>query len=304
MSSLEFRRMLASDAEEIAAIEEMTFAMPWSRKDFWAEAVNENAVYIVGTVDNKIAAYAGVWISFEEAQVTNVAVHPDYRGQGIGTKLFARLIEEVKIRGATAITLEVRPSNKAAIKLYENFGLRSVGRRKGYYLDNGEDALIMWNTDICSIKSSNESEDLTMSINQTMEDYQKSIFFPIGQKNDAYAKYFKGQSYLAPVAGKEFPIFNVTFEPGCRNNWHIHHADKGGGQMLICVGGRGYYQEWGKDPIEMTAGTVITIPANAKHWHGAAPDSWFSHLAFEIPGENPSNEWLEPVTDEEYGKLK
>ena len=143
-----------------------------------------------------------------------------------------------------------------------------------------------------------------MSTNQTMEDYQKSIFFPIGQKNDAYAKYFKGQSYLAPVAGKEFPIFNVTFEPGCRNNWHIHHADKGGGQMLICVGGRGYYQEWGKDPIEMTAGTVITIPANAKHWHGAAPDSWFSHLAFEIPGENPSNEWLEPVTDEEYGKLK
>ena len=150
MSSLkvEFRRMLASDADEIAAIEEMTFAMPWSRKDFWAEAVNENAIYIVGTVDNKVIAYAGVWISFEEAQVTNVAVHPDHRDQGIGTKLFARLIEEVKTRGVTAITLEVRPSNKAAIKLYENFGLKSVGRRKGYYLDNGEDALIMWNTNI------------------------------------------------------------------------------------------------------------------------------------------------------------
>ena len=150
MSSLkvEFRRMLASDAEEIAAIEEVTFAMPWSRKDFWTEAVNENAIYIVCTIDNKVVAYAGAWISFEEAQVTNVAVHPDYRGQSIGTKLFARLIEEVKTRGVTAITLEVRPSNKAAIKLYENFGLKSVGRRKGYYLDNGEDALIMWNTSI------------------------------------------------------------------------------------------------------------------------------------------------------------
>ena len=128
---IQFRKMLASDAEEIAAIEEMTFAMPWSRKDFWAEAVNENAIYIVGTIDNKIAAYAGVWISFEEAQVTNVAVHPDYRGQGIGTKLFAKLIEEVKTSDVTAITLEVRPSNEAAIKLYEKFGLKSVGRRKG-----------------------------------------------------------------------------------------------------------------------------------------------------------------------------
>ena len=139
-----------------------------------------------------------------------------------------------------------------------------------------------------------------MSNQMTMAEYQKTIFFPIGQKNEAYAKYFIGQSYLAPVASKEFPIYNVTFEPGCRNNWHIHHADKGGGQMLICVGGRGYYQEFGKDPVEMTPGTVITIPEGAKHWHGAAPNSWFSHLAFEIPGENPSNEWLEPVTDEEY----
>ena len=138
--------MKQEDADEIAAIEEMTFAMPWSRKDFWAEAINKNAIYIVGTIEDKIVAYAGAWISFEEAQVTNVAVHPDYRGQGIGTKLFEKLIEEVKILGATAITLEVRPSNEAAIKLYENFGLKSVGRRKGYYLDNNEDALIMWNT--------------------------------------------------------------------------------------------------------------------------------------------------------------
>ena len=116
------------------------------RKDFWAEAVNENAVYVVGLVENKVVAYGGVWISFEEAQVTNIAVHPDYRGQGIGTKLFSKLIEEIKKRNVTAITLEVRPSNESAIKLYEKFGLKSVGRRKGYYLDNNEDALIMWNT--------------------------------------------------------------------------------------------------------------------------------------------------------------
>ena len=138
--------MKQEDADEIAAIEEMTFAMPWSRKDFWAEAVNENAIYIVGLIENKVVAYPGAWISFEEAQVTNVAVHPDYRGQGIGAELFAKLIDEVKKINVTAITLEVRPSNESAIKLYEKFGLKSVGRRKGYYIDNNEDALIMWNT--------------------------------------------------------------------------------------------------------------------------------------------------------------
>ena len=145
---IEFRLMKQEDADEIAEIEEMTFAMPWSRKDFWAEAVNENAIYIVGLFENKVVAYAGAWISFEEAQVTNVAVHPDYRGQGIGAELFAKLIDEVKKINVTAITLEVRPSNESAIKLYEKFGLKSVGRRKGYYIDNGEDALIMWNTNI------------------------------------------------------------------------------------------------------------------------------------------------------------
>ena len=134
--------------------------------------------------------------------------------------------------------------------------------------------------------------------------YQKTIFFPIGKKNDAYAKYFVGQSYLAPISTEQVTFYNVTFEPKCRNNWHIHHATKGGGQMLVAVGGRGYYQEWGKAPIEMKPGDVIHIPANVKHWHGAAPDSWFSHLAFELAGENTSNEWLEAVTDEEYGKLK
>lgn len=136
------------------------------------------------------------------------------------------------------------------------------------------------------------------------EKYQQSIFFPIGKPNDAFAKYFVGQSYLAPISTEQVTFFNVTFEPGCRNNWHIHHAEKGGGQMLVAVGGRGYYQEWGKAPVEMNPGDVIHIPANTKHWHGAAPGSWFSHLAFEIEGENTSNEWLEAVSNEEYSKLK
>lgn len=134
--------------------------------------------------------------------------------------------------------------------------------------------------------------------------YQNTIFFPIGAPNDGYAQYFVGQSYLAPLSTTQVPIFNVTFEPGCRNNWHIHHAQKNGGQMLVCVGGRGYYQEWGKEAVPMTPGTVINIPPNVKHWHGAAPDSWFSHLAIEVPGENPSAEWLEAVDAETYGKLK
>ncbi len=132
--------------------------------------------------------------------------------------------------------------------------------------------------------------------------YQKTIFFPIGEENP-YGQFFVGQSYLAPLSTRQVPVFNVTFEPGCRNNWHVHHATAGGGQMLLCVGGRGWYQEWGKAPVEMTPGTVVNIPANVKHWHGAAADSWFSHLAVEVAGENTSNEWLEPVSEEEYQKL-
>ena len=133
--------------------------------------------------------------------------------------------------------------------------------------------------------------------------YRNSIFFPIGEANP-YGQFFVGQSYLTRISGEQVPVFNVTFEPGCRNNWHVHHADRGGGQMLICVGGRGYYQEWGKEAMEMTPGTVVNISVGVKHWHGAAPDSWFSHLALEIPGENGSNEWLEPVSDSDYRKLK
>ncbi len=136
------------------------------------------------------------------------------------------------------------------------------------------------------------------------EKYAQTIMFPVGEPNDAYKQYFIGQSYLAPVSTSQVKIYNVTFEPKCRNNWHIHRAKSGGGQMLIAVGGRGYYQEWGKSPVEMKAGDVINIPANVKHWHGAAPDSWFSHLAVEIDGVETSNEWLEAVSDEEYSKLK
>lgn len=133
--------------------------------------------------------------------------------------------------------------------------------------------------------------------------FQQEMIFPIGEPNTAYAQYFKGNSYLARVSGEQVSIANVTFEPGCRNNWHIHHATKGGGQMLIGVAGRGWYQEWGKPAKAILPGTVIHIPAGVKHWHGAADDSWFAHLAFEIEGENASNEWLEPVSDIDYTKV-
>ena len=136
------------------------------------------------------------------------------------------------------------------------------------------------------------------------EKFQQEIMFPIGEPNTAYAKYFIGQSYLAPVSTQQVAMYNVTFEPGCRNNWHIHHAKSGGGQMLICVGGQGWYQEYGKPAVKLLPGTVVNIPANVKHWHGAAADSWMSHLAIEVAGEETSNEWCEPVTDAEYSKLK
>ena len=135
------------------------------------------------------------------------------------------------------------------------------------------------------------------------ERFQQQMIFPIGEPNTAYAKYFIGNSYLAPISKEQIPFNNVTFEPRCRNNWHIHHATKGGGQMLVCMAGKGWYQEEGKPAVQMFPGDVIHIPANVKHWHGAAADSWFAHLAFEVPGENSSNEWLEPVTDEEYNQL-
>ncbi|MDE6428764.1 MAG: carboxymuconolactone decarboxylase family protein [Muribaculaceae bacterium] len=134
--------------------------------------------------------------------------------------------------------------------------------------------------------------------------FQRQMIFPIGEPNDAYAQYFIGQSYLAQISSDQIPFANVTFEPGCRNNWHIHKAENGGGQMLVGVAGRGWYQEEGKPAVEILPGTVIHIPANVKHWHGAAADSWFAHLAFAVPGEKSENIWLEPVTDAHYSTLK
>ena len=132
--------------------------------------------------------------------------------------------------------------------------------------------------------------------------HQNEMVFPIGAPNDDFAKYFIGQSYLAPLSTQQVGIYNVTFEPGCRNNWHIHHAKSGGGQILVCVAGRGYYQEWGKPAQELRPGDVVNIPVGVKHWHGAAPDSWFSHLAVEVPGDETSNEWLEAVDNTVYFK--
>lgn len=125
--------------------------------------------------------------------------------------------------------------------------------------------------------------------------------FPMGEKNEAFAQYFVGQSYLNMLSTERVTIGNVTFEPGCRNNWHIHHK---GGQILLCTAGRGYYQEWGKEAQELHPGDVVNIPPEVKHWHGAAKDSWFAHLAVEVPAEGASNEWLEVVNKEDYEKLK
>lgn len=130
--------------------------------------------------------------------------------------------------------------------------------------------------------------------------------FGLGNPNDAYAAYFSGASFLNPLtdsATQGIGLANVSFEPGCRNNWHVHHAQTGGGQMLVCTDGRGWYQEWGKPAQALAPGSVVYIPAGVKHWHGAAADSWFAHVAFEVPGEGCSNEWLEPVSDEQYAAL-
>lgn len=131
--------------------------------------------------------------------------------------------------------------------------------------------------------------------------------FGIGNPNDAFAQYFSGKSFLNPLADTTktpLGVFNVTFEPGCRNNWHIHHAKSGGGQVLLCVDGEGWYQEEDQPARSLKPGDTVSIPANVKHWHGAKKDSWFSHIAIEVPGEETRNEWCEPVSDEEYDKLE
>jgi quercetin dioxygenase-like cupin family protein len=135
--------------------------------------------------------------------------------------------------------------------------------------------------------------------------FDKENVFGQGQPNDAYAQYFDGKSFLNPLVDASSPLFlaNVTFEPGCRNHWHVHNADKGGGQILICTAGSGWYQEEGKEAVSLEPGKVIVIPANVKHWHGAKKDSWFSHISLEVPGENTSNTWLEAVNEDDYNAL-
>ena len=137
----------------------------------------------------------------------------------------------------------------------------------------------------------------------TFEELKNNSIFPIGGENVNFAQYFVGTSYLNMLSLEQTVIGNVTFEPKCRNNWHIHHADKGGGQILLVTAGRGWYQEWGKEARELHPGDIVNIPANVKHWHGATADSAFQHLAIEVSGENCSTEWCEPVSDEYYNKL-
>lgn len=128
----------------------------------------------------------------------------------------------------------------------------------------------------------------------------EAVLFGFGEENTAYAQYFIGKSYLQPLTSDGVGMANVTFEPKCRNNWHIHHK---GGQILLVVAGQGWYQEWGKPAQSLKAGDVVNIPAETKHWHGAAADSWFTHIAVAVPAEGATTEWLEPVSDEEYNKL-
>lgn len=138
------------------------------------------------------------------------------------------------------------------------------------------------------------------------ENFEKENIFGIGNPNDAFAQYFIGNSFLNPLVDFEDNLLfvaNVTFEPGCRNNWHIHHAESGGGQILLCIAGKGWYQEEGSDPVALKPGMIIEIKPNVKHWHGAQKDSWFSHIAIEVDGINTSNEWLEEVSDDYYNEL-
>ena len=190
-------------------------------------------------------------------------------------------------------------------KIVQTAGREQLGDFAPRFAHLNDDILFgeVWNEEAIDIKTKCIITNDDTNINTEKDRYQNEIFFPIGVPNDAYAKYFVGKSYLAPISTEQMSVFNVTFEPGCRNNWHIHKANTGGGQILICVGGRGFYQEWEKEPVVMLPGTVINIPVNVKHWHGAAPDSWFSHLAIEIPGENTGTEWMEKVSDTDYLKL-
>ena len=155
-----------------------------------------------------------------------------------------------------------------------------------------------------SLRAGSNSEALANAFADGGADANGGLF-GLGKPNTAYAQYFTGESFLNPLTDPTKTVFlaNVTFSPACRNNWHIHHAKSGGGQLLLCTDGLGWYQEAGKPAQALHPGDVVTIPAGGKHWHGAQKDCWFSHIAIECPGEETSNEWLEPVTDAEYAAL-
>lgn len=143
---IRFRRMEQEDAAGVEVVEKASFAIPWSRQSFWEEVANDKTYYLLALDNDKIIGYVGAWLLLDEAHITNVAIMPEYRGRGIGTQMMVEFIRIVKERGITAMTLEVRPSNKVALVLYDRLGFKSVGLRKGYYQDNGESAMIMWNT--------------------------------------------------------------------------------------------------------------------------------------------------------------
>lgn len=155
-----------------------------------------------------------------------------------------------------------------------------------------------------SLRAGSNSEALANAFADGGADANGGLF-GLGKPNTAYAQYFTGESFLNPLTDPTKTVFlaNVTFSPACRNNWHIHHAKSGGGQLLLCTDGLGWCQEAGKPAQALHPGDVVTIPAGVKHWHGAQKDCWFSHIAIECPGEETSNEWLEPVTDAEYAAL-
>ena len=146
LAALTFREMAPEDADAVEIVEQACFAIPWSREAFWKEAANENTIYLLALDGERVIGYVGCWISYEESQITNVAILPEYRGHRVATRLFGAVIEAVKAKGVTAMTLEVRPSNAPALALYRGYGFKEAGRRPHYYQDDGEDAIIMWNT--------------------------------------------------------------------------------------------------------------------------------------------------------------
>lgn len=163
-------------------------------------------------------------------------------------------------------------------------------------------AIVIWKDDFNDSDDFNDNSKKNTSSDKIDTDSEKSLhqskmIFPIGDFNSAFSDYFSKKSYLYPISTDQIGIYNVTFEPGCRNNWHIHNAKSGGGQILICIAGEGYYKEWGKDTIIIKPGDVVNIPTGVKHWHGAKDDSWFSHLAIEVPGVDTSTQWLESSED-------